>query len=184
MSTRQRRGGAPDPAHPAGASDPPQGIGAQELAAWRALLKAHAAVIERIERELTAAGQIPLGDYDVLFALYEAPGHRLRMRDLSRAIVLHKSTLSRRVDHLALGLLKRERPGSDWSDLRSAHAVLTNEGIAALRGAWPVYARGIQEHFARHLSDEEIAALRSALTRVFEAAQAGAPASQTTDRQS
>ncbi|MGH2496007.1 MAG: MarR family winged helix-turn-helix transcriptional regulator [Ktedonobacteraceae bacterium] len=123
------------------------------LVAWRSFLTAHAALINQIERELQEAGVVPLSWYDVLFALYDAPGQRLRMNELASAIVLSRSGLTRLVDRLeAEGLLNRERSASDR---RGAFAVLTEKGIEAMRNAWPVYAKGIDEHFARYLSDED-----------------------------
>lgn len=114
---------------------------------------AHAALVNQIERALLEAGVVPLSWYDVLFALYEAPERRLRMSELASAIVLSRSGLTRLVDRLeAEGLLARERLASDR---RGAFAVLTEKGVEAMRRAWPVYARGIQEHFARFLNDEE-----------------------------
>src|ERR1700738_3934142 len=123
------------------------------LGAWRSFLTAHAALINQIERELLEAGVVPLSWYDVLFALYDAPGQRLRMNELASAIVLSRSGLTRLVDRLeAEGLLTRERSASDR---RGAFAVLTEKGLEAMRKAWPVYAKGIEEHFARYLSDDE-----------------------------
>jgi DNA-binding MarR family transcriptional regulator len=123
------------------------------LVAWRSFLTAHAALINQIERELLEAGVVPLSWYDVLFALYEAPDRRLRMSELASAIVLSRSGLTRLVDRLeAEGLLARERSASDR---RGAFAVLTEKGVEAMQQAWPVYARGIQDHFARFLNDEE-----------------------------
>jgi DNA-binding MarR family transcriptional regulator len=123
------------------------------LVAWRSFLMAHAALVNQIERALLEAGVVPLSWYDVLFALYEAPERRLRMSELASAIVLSRSGLTRLVDRLeAEGLLARERLASDR---RGAFAVLTEKGVEAMRRAWPVYARGIQEHFARFLNDEE-----------------------------
>ncbi len=124
------------------------------LVAWRSFLTAHAALINQIERELLEAGVVPLSWYDVLFALYDAPDQRLRMNELASAIVLSRSGLTRLVDRLeAEGLLARERSASDR---RGAFAVLTEKGVEAMREAWPIYARGIEEHFARFLSDEEV----------------------------
>src|SRR5689334_15090697 len=112
------------------------------LAAWRALLNAHAAVIDLIEHELAEAEQLPLSLYDVLLTLLEAPEHRLRMHEIADAVVLSRSGLTRRIDRLeAQGLLVRERSALDR---RGAYAVLTPRGEEALRLAWPVYARGIQ----------------------------------------
>ena len=137
------------------------------LAAWRAFLNAHASVVAAIERELAAGGFVPLTWYDVLVALWEAPEHRLRLHELARAVVLSRSGLTRLVDRLeGAGLLRRE-PCAD--DRRGAYAVLTLDGEATLRRTWPVYARGIVAHFARHLSDDEARTLAEALGRVWAA---------------
>jgi DNA-binding MarR family transcriptional regulator len=139
----------------------------QHLAAWRAFLKAHAVVIERIDHDLMAAERLPLSSYDVLIELYEAPERRLRMHELAERVVLSRSGLTRLVDRLeAEGLLTRDRCGTDR---RGAYAVITEQGIAALRRAWPIYARGIAEYFAQWLTPEEAQILESALGRILQA---------------
>ncbi len=139
------------------------------LAAYRAFITAHAEIIARLERDLAAAGVIPVTWYDVLIELYEAPERRLRLRDLARAVVLSRSGLTRTVDRLeAAGLLRRE---PDPTDRRGAFAALTDEGLAAMRRAWPVYARGIVEYFARHLGDEEVRTFTTIFERIRDAAR-------------
>lgn len=134
------------------------------LAAWRALLNAHAAAVGAIERDLAAAGAMPLTWYDVLVALAEAPGGRLRMHELAERIVLSRSGLTRLADRLeAAGYLRRE-PCPD--DRRGTVAVLTVAGRAAQQDAWPAYARGIAARFARFLGPDEAAAVAAALARV------------------
>jgi DNA-binding MarR family transcriptional regulator len=146
-------------------------VGEFHLAAWRAFLNAHAAVIDRIEREMDAVGVLPLGSYDVLVPLSEAPDRRLRLHELASRVVLSRSTLTRAVDRLeTAGLLRRERVATDR---RGAYAVLTERGQEALRTAWPIYARGIREHFARHLDDDEVRVLTASLGRVDAAARHG-----------
>lgn len=143
------------------------------LAAWRTFLRAHATAIDAIERDLAAAGRVPLSSYDVLIELLEAPGRRLRMAELARRVVLSRSGLTRLVDRLEReGLLARERTAEDR---RGAYAVLTEEGHQAVRAAWPVYARGILAHFARHLSDADARTLSELLGRVLEGGQPTAP---------
>lgn len=138
-----------------------------QLAAWRAFLNAHAAVIELIEKELAEAQQLPLSSYDVLVALSEAPDHRLRLHELARRVVLSRSGLTRLVDRLEGDeLLYRERTSTDR---RGAYAVLSEKGQEALRRAWPIYARGILNHFVAHLSEAEIPTLTEALGRVYQA---------------
>ena len=139
----------------------------QHLAAWRTFLTAHARLIDLIERDVARAGRLPLGSYDVLLALVEAPDHRLRMRELARAAILSRSGLTRLVDRLeAQHLLRRER---STDDRRGAYAVLTDEGYQAVRATWPAYARAIIEHFARHLSGDEAIQLTAILQQVLDA---------------
>ena len=132
--------------------------------AWRALITAYSAAVEGIERALSEAGLPPLSWYDVLLELSMAPGCRLRMHELARAVVLSRSGLTRLVDRLEkAGLLRRE---PDPEDGRGSFAVLTDEGAGMRERMWPVYARGIAEHFGAHVSDEEAEVLSRALGRV------------------
>jgi DNA-binding MarR family transcriptional regulator len=104
------------------------GLDEPHLAAWRALLHAHAAALGRIERDLARAGPelVPLTWYDVLIELLEAPDHRLRQRDLARSVVLTRSGISRLIDRLeAAGLVARE---PDPADRRGTLIALTDAG--------------------------------------------------------
>lgn len=141
----------------------------QRLAAYRAFITAHAEIITRVERDLSAAKVIPVTWYDVLIELYEAPDRRLRLSSLARAVVLSRSTLTRTIDRLAAaGLLRRE---PDPSDGRGAFAVLTDEGLQAMREAWPIYAQSIVEYFAGHLSDEDARLMTAVCERIRDAAR-------------
>jgi len=145
------------------------GLGGPYDVAWRVFITAHAVVIEQIERELAEGGLPPLGWYDVLLELSVAPGRRLRMHELARAVVLSRSGLTRLVDRLEkAGLLRRE---PDLADRRGSFAVLTDEGAVMRERMWPVYARGIAKHFGQHLDDEEARVLTRVLKRVLDAAR-------------
>jgi DNA-binding MarR family transcriptional regulator len=146
-----------------------EGLEQRRNACWRGFLSAHAAATDRIEGALKEAGVLPLSWYDVLLALYEAPEKRLRMHELARAILVTRGGLTRLVARIEeAGLLRRE---PDPDDGRGLYAVLTGEGLEALRATWPVYAGGIAEHFGRHLTDEEVAVLDRAFSRVLGAAR-------------
>ena len=121
----------------------------EQLDVWRAFLNAHAHVTRAIGRDLAAAGLPDLGWYDILWTLYRAPERRLRVNDLAREVVLSPTAMSRFVDRAeAAGVVRRE---PDPADRRALQVVLTDEGVALLRRMWPIYARGIEEHFAAHL---------------------------------
>jgi DNA-binding MarR family transcriptional regulator len=136
--------------------------GATQEAAWRAFLRAHAALVGTLERELAREG-LPIAFYDVLVQLSDAGG-RLRMRELANGVLLSRSGLTRLIDRMEqAGYVRREQCPDDR---RGAFAAITPTGRRVLRQARPVHARGISEHFARHLTRQEADVLTGALERV------------------
>jgi DNA-binding MarR family transcriptional regulator len=139
-------------------------IDEEAMQAWVGFLRAHAALVDVLGRELEQEVQMPLSWYDVLAQLSATPDGRLRMQDLAGAVVLSKSGLTRLVDRLeTAGLVTR---ASCPSDRRGTYAQITDRGRAALAEARPVHHRGIEEHFASLLGQRELAALRSATDKV------------------
>ena len=126
-------------------ASPPSTLGDEQLAAWRAFLRAHSAMLRRIGRDLEEAELPPLPWYDVLAALRDADGRRLRQVELAERVLLSNSGLSRLVDRIErAGLVRRV---SCPSDRRSFHVELTDSGSEMLERMWPVYMRGIAEDF-------------------------------------
>jgi DNA-binding MarR family transcriptional regulator len=139
-------------------------VPAAQLRAWRAFLEAHARVTERLERELRDEQGLPLAWYDVLVHLHEATEHRLRMQDLAGEVLLSKSGLTRLIDRMErAGLVRR---AACTEDRRGTFAELTAQGREMLRRTSPTHLRGVAEHFAAHLDDDESAVLERVLTRV------------------
>jgi DNA-binding MarR family transcriptional regulator len=139
------------------------------VAAWAALLRVHAALVPQLDKELQEAQRLPLTWYDVLLTLNSAPGRRMRMSELGEAAVVSRTRVSRVVDELvAAGLVCRE---ANAVDRRSSFAVITPEGRQRLRAAASIYLSGIERHFTRHLTDDEVAAIRCGLGRVLSAFQ-------------
>src|SRR3954454_13429725 len=129
----------------------PAGVDLDEdaLETWRAFLTAHAHVTRRISRDLVDAGLPDLGWYDLLWALRRSPQRRLRGHELAREVGLSPTAMSRFVDRAeAAGYVRRE---PDPDDRRALQVVLTDEGLELLRQMWPVYERGIAEHFVAQL---------------------------------
>lgn len=142
------------------------------MAAWRAFLESHARVIAKLEHELERERGLPLTWYDVLVQLNEAAGGRLRMSELAEAVLISRSGLTRLVDRMAKAGLVERLPCPE--DRRGTHVALTEAGRAKLAGAAPVHLRGIQQHFARYLSDEEAEELCGMFARIIAAnCQAG-----------
>ena len=140
------------------------------MAAWRAVLLAQSRAVRAIERDMEAAGAIPLGWYDVLLELNAAPDRQLRMQDLAARVVLSRTRVSRIVSELEHeGLVERR---ADADDGRAALATITSAGRAALKRAAPVYLAGIEAHFNRYLSPADQRAVATALQSVIDAHQA------------
>src|SRR5689334_1876264 len=149
-------------------SDPMARIDDEDLGAWRAFLTAHAHITRAISRDLTAAGLPDLAWYDLLWALYRAPGRRLRVNELAREVVLSPTAMSRFVDRVeAAGHVRRE---ADPADRRALQVAITDPGVELLRRMWPVYQSGIERHFAAHLG-RSAPRLRAVLRRVADSAR-------------
>lgn len=138
----------------------------EELAAWRAFLEAHHAVMAVLGEELEEIG-LPIGFYDVLVQLTEAE-RGLRMAELARRVLLSKSGLTRLVDRMAGQGLVRRRPSPE--DGRGVYVVATNLGRAALRRASPGHLRGVSNHFTSLLTAAEVKVITGAMNRVTAAA--------------
>ena len=132
----------------------------EQLAIWRSFLNAHARVTRAIGRDLAEAGLPDLAWYDLLWTLYRQPGRSLRVKELADEVVLSPTAMSRFVDRVEAAGCVRRQPDPD--DRRALQVTLTDEGVALLRKMWPVYARGIEEHFAAHVEGS----LRETLERI------------------
>jgi len=119
-------------------------LSTDELAAWRAFLRAHSTMLRRIATDLEEAGLPPLTWYDVLAALSDADG-ALKQVELAERCQLSNSGLSRLIDRIEKAGLVR-RTACD-TDRRSFYIALTDEGRGMLERMWPVYARGVAEDF-------------------------------------
>lgn len=86
-----------------------------KMSAWVGFMYAHSRILQRLANDLDAAGQMPLGTYDVLVQLSEAGG-ALRHRDLLGRLVMSQPGLSRRVERLEAAGLVQRRP--DPAELR------------------------------------------------------------------
>ncbi|MFC7496806.1 MULTISPECIES: MarR family winged helix-turn-helix transcriptional regulator [unclassified Nocardioides] len=133
---------------------------------WGALLKVHATLVPRLDRELQDAHGLPLTWYDVLVELNSAPDRRLTMGQLGAVAAVSRTRVSRVVDELTrAGLVTRE---SNPDDGRSAFATLTPAGRAALRKAAPTYVAAVRREFADHLTAREAEILAGALRKVLD----------------
>lgn len=134
-----------------------------ELAAWRGLVRVHAALVKELDAELEARHGLPLTSYEVLRSLAAAPNGKLRMAELAEHALLSRSGMTRLIDRLEReGMVGRSTCDKDG---RGCYAVLTEDGAAAVAGARPTYIAVVRTRFLRHFSVEELQDLASLLAR-------------------
>lgn len=138
---------------------------ASAITAWARLLRAQQVLLERVEADLKAAGLPPLAWYDVLLELHRAADGQLRQFEIGDKVLLSKYNLSRLLDRLEQEKMVRRQTCTH--DRRGANVLLTREGKAMLKKMWPVYERGIAQHFVRHLSAQETELLAEWMARLI-----------------
>jgi DNA-binding MarR family transcriptional regulator len=135
----------------------------KQRAIWRVFFECAYALIDILDAELRAERDMTLRWYDVLVVLEETE-HPVRMNELASRILASKSGLTRVIDRMEeAGLVERQRPSEDR---RAIEIVMTKAGVEALQAARVVHRRGIYEHFAKHLDDDDFDALLDALEPV------------------
>jgi DNA-binding MarR family transcriptional regulator len=123
--------------------------------------------VQRVGRDLAAATALPLGSYNVLRLLHEAPRCRLRLGELARDVFLTRSGATRLAERLErAGLLRRE---GHARDRRGSFAVLTDRGREEWKRAKAVFGTIVAERFGSHLSDAEAETLNAVLSRIVTA---------------
>jgi DNA-binding MarR family transcriptional regulator len=138
--------------------------GRRGLAAWGALLEAHATLMRQLQTDLVNKTGLDLNDFDVISQLAQAGG-RLRMTELAARAFSSRSGLTRRVDRLVEeGLVGRTTADGD---ARGVVVTLTEAGVSRLSETVPVHLRTVAEVFMAKLDNQELAALESALKKVI-----------------
>jgi DNA-binding MarR family transcriptional regulator len=141
------------------------------VTAWESLFRAQVTVLRQLSREFPT-GDISFNEYDVLFNLSRQDGHRLRIRDLSRHLLLTQPSVSRMVDRLvAKGLVTKE---SDPGDGRGTFVCLTDAGYALFRRVAVSHAESINRHVGTALSTDELEQLTALTDRIRSSMERGA----------
>jgi DNA-binding MarR family transcriptional regulator len=133
------------------------------VTAWEALFRAQVAVIRELTREFPT-GDISFNEYDVLFNLSRQEGHALRIRDLSKHLLLTQPSVSRMVDRLVTkGLVRKESAPGDG---RGTFVRLTDEGYSLYRRVAVSHAKSIEHHVGGALETEDLKTLRTLTERI------------------
>jgi DNA-binding MarR family transcriptional regulator len=138
--------------------------GRRGLAAWGALLEAHATLMRQLQTDLVNKTGLDLNDFDVISQLARAGG-RLRMTELAARAFSSRSGLTRRIDRLVEeGLVSRTTADGD---ARGVVVTLTDAGVARVSETVPVHLRAVAELFMAKLDNQELAVLERALRKVI-----------------
>ncbi|HEY0520193.1 MAG TPA: MarR family transcriptional regulator [Ilumatobacteraceae bacterium] len=140
-------------------------LDAGRVATWRAFGLVAADMQRNVEAGLIDDWDLPLAWFEILAAL-QAAGGSLRVGELCDVLHELPSSLSRRVDRLqGEGFVDRvSTPTPD--DRRAVTVSLTRDGRAEWRDANVTYRRMVQQHFAKVLSDTDVAALQRIFTKL------------------
>jgi DNA-binding MarR family transcriptional regulator len=136
----------------------------RELAVWRALVDTTGELRRIMGARLLRDTGLSPADYQVLLALSEADGRRLRSSQLAATIDWERSRLSHHLARMERrGLVRRDDCATDS---RGAEVTMTEDGAGSFRRATAPHARAIKEHFADALTAEQFDALADILRAV------------------
>jgi MarR family transcriptional regulator, 2-MHQ and catechol-resistance regulon repressor len=139
---------------------------ADDLKLWVVLARAHAAVEERVSRNIAEQG-MSIAEFGVLELLYHK-GPQL-LGDIQRRILVSSGGITFLVDRLeAKGLVARE---ACPDDRRARFAVLTAAGRALMKRIFPKHAQAVSRALSGLTRDERQAATK--LLRALGLAAAG-----------
>ena len=149
-------------------TDSPRWLDDEEQRAWRAFLRAAAAVDEALDRQLQREAGMPHAYYQVLAMLSESPARTLRMSELAGLTTSSASRLSHAVARLEeKGWVRREKHPTDR---RGALAVLTDEGWSALVAAAPGHVAAVRAAVFDRLDADQVRHLRRISERIADLA--------------
>jgi DNA-binding MarR family transcriptional regulator len=143
--------------------------------AWRHWIAISTALPAALNRQLQEGSGLSLTDYDVLVALTEVPGGRLRVGDLASALGWERSRVSHHVRRMERRALVGREDCVD--DGRGAWVVVTGSGREAIRGAAPAHARLVRDLVFDDLDPAELAVLGRVLGGVRRRVGEGSSAS-------
>jgi DNA-binding MarR family transcriptional regulator len=139
-------------------------LDAEELGAWRGLLRTHSALSKALDAELVRVHGLPLSSYEVLLFLADSPDGQMRMSELADGVLLSRSGLTRLVDRMQReGLLRRERCEDD---ARGWFAAITPKGRELFTRARKTHLDGVRERFLSHFTREELRSLAAFWERI------------------
>jgi DNA-binding MarR family transcriptional regulator len=142
----------------------------REQRAWRAFLDLQRVLRIGIERQLAESG-LSSADYELLVPLSEAPGRRMRPRDLGAQVGWDRSRLAHHLRRMEdRGLVAREECSTD---ARGILIRLTERGLKTMEAAAPGHVEWVRTNFIDKLTRAELDALTRLSERVVSKIEGG-----------
>jgi len=138
-------------------NETPQWLNPAEQHAWRSFIRLHQKLRATIARDLQAHSKLSGADFELLVALMDVPGGRLRFQDLAKTVDWEQSRLSHQIARMIRrGVVTREECAEDG---RRAFVVVTPVGRGAIEAAAPHHVAMIRRLVIDPLSEDDIATL-------------------------
>jgi DNA-binding MarR family transcriptional regulator len=134
------------------------------LETWTRFLKAHSAITRSLERDLADRHSLTLSDYDVLLQLWRSEEQRLRPVELSKAVLLTRSGITRLIQGLEREGFVEKADCPD--DARGFLVALTPAGEKLVHNARATHLERVAELFSDRYDDDETAQLMRLLERL------------------
>lgn len=134
-------------------------LDAERIALWRQYGIVATRLQRVVDQELVDEHGLPLAWFEALTVVRTAGGS-MRVHELCEALDEVPSSLSRRLGRMEEDGLLRRRHTPLPDDRRAVTVTITAEGKRRWRDANTTYRRLVQQHFARRLTDTDIAALQ------------------------
>ncbi|UPK75737.1 MarR family transcriptional regulator [Nocardioidaceae bacterium SCSIO 66511] len=133
--------------------------------AWLELQQATARVRTELSTRVEAESGMTSTEHEVMWALANDVDRRLTMSDIAERAMVTRSGATRLVERLERqGWVRRE---VDPANRRATYAVLTDEGVTAVRASGRAARRAREELFDDRLTERDLADLRRVLGKLL-----------------
>ncbi|MFJ9759514.1 MarR family winged helix-turn-helix transcriptional regulator [Streptomyces sp. NPDC101149] len=147
-------------------NDETRWLSADELRAWRGLMRMNELLVNRTARSLQREFGLSGADYTILAELTRAPDSGMRILELAKILEWEKSRLSHQLARMAKRDLISHEGASD--DKRGTYVTVTRQGHAAIAAAAPRHVQDVRKLFTDHLSGDQISAFAEVIDTLLE----------------
>jgi DNA-binding MarR family transcriptional regulator len=132
-------------------------LSGDEEKAWRGFVALRIGLVGHLARQLVQECGITEAEFEVLVVVSEAPGQRVRSRELGKALNWERSRLSHQIARMEeRGMVAREQCEND---ARGFDVLLTKAGLKAIQAAAPKHLEAVRHCFIDLLTPVQMKAL-------------------------